>query len=400
MQQEARELRTLIYKSAKTQLTQEEADRLEEFINRSSENADLVKLLTTDEGYEAIVKELQERKSRWNGRDLQLPDPGGIVRRLFMATTWLRIGAAASVVIIIGSSIILFNSKPVVKENEKGLSKDLSSLLPGQHRGTLTLADNSTINLDAIAVGKLAEQGGANIEKSANGVIEYKAAQERINAGLNILQTPVGGDYTIKLEDGSICYLNAKSTLRYPATFTEKERKVFLSGEGYFEIAKNTAKPFLVETEKGSVIKVTGTKFNINTYADEAIERTSLVEGGVILSAGNQEKKLIPGQQAFVNKDRNLFEVKEANVYSSISWTKNNFNFSRATFKDVMRQLERWYGFKAIFLDNIGDDKQIQGGFSRSISLDEVMAILKRYEPDLEYGLNDKRELTLFKSKQ
>lgn len=190
--------------------------------------------------------------------------------------------------------------------------------------------------------------------------------------------------------------MNAGSRLRYPAAFTGKERKVFLSGEAYFEVAKNARKPFLVETENGTVIRVTGTKFNINAYGNEPFERTSLIEGAVIVTTKTNERKLLPGDQATVSKSGNKLTVGQADVNASIYWTKDYFYFSRATMREVMRQLARWYDLDVEFVGNVGDDAQIQGGFSRKIALSKVLEILKKYEPNLEYAMEKEKVLRIY----
>lgn len=399
MQHEARALRMLIYKRAKGVLTAEESARLADFMHRSSQNEELVELMSTEEGLEHILQEIKANDERWEGVELTLPVEEVPVKRFLGKNAWFRL-AAASVVVVAAGAIFFFNNNKAVQPAEEVRSQYLSSIQPGTRKATLTLADKSVIDLNDAKVGKLAREGGTDIQKAANGVIQYSATKEKVDAGLNELRTPVGGDYVIKLEDGTVCYVNAQSTLKYPAVFAGKERKVYLSGEAYFEVAKKSGQPFLVQTDKGTIVQVTGTTFNINTYPNEPAELTSLVEGSVSVMVGKETKQLKPGQEAAVNTPLHKFEVKEANLRAAISWTKGNFYYIRATGKEVMKQIERWYGIKAIFEDNIGDDWQLQGGFSRSIPLDEVMTILKKYDPELEYSLNDKRELTLYKARK
>jgi len=174
---------------------------------------------------------------------------------------------------------------------------------------------------------------------------------------------------------------------------------VHLSGEAYFEVAANKGQPFLVETDNGTVIRVTGTKFNVNAYGDEPVEQTSLLEGSVTINFLSFQQKLIPGRQATVHKADAALRVAEANVGAAVRWTQGMFSFNRASLQEVLRQISRWYDIEVVYGPGAGNALQMQGSFSRNIPLREVLDILQRYDDSIEYTLTGKK-LFVQKSKR
>ena len=165
-------------------------------------------------------------------------------------------------------------------------------LLPGSNKAILTLANGTTISLDDAKTGELAVQGNAVVQKGAGGELRYHAEQAAAPAIVyNTLSTPRGGQYRLQLPDGSEVWLNAAASITYPTAFAGTERRVEITGEAYFEIAHDAAKPFIVAV-RGMEIKVLGTHFNVNAYNDEAAITTSLLQGSISLSRGSIAVKL------------------------------------------------------------------------------------------------------------
>ncbi len=224
---------------------------------------------------------------------------------------WRRPAAAAAVIIILGLSVYFFinnskqQEKPIVEKIPQQQNNDLS---PGGNKAVLTLADGSTIILDSAANGLLTHQGNIKIQKLDNGLLAYaingKLITENDQAFYNTISTPRGGQYQITLSDGTKVWLNAASSIRFPVVFTGNERRVEITGEAYFEVAKNAAKPFKVNAAN-SEIEVLGTHFNVNSYEDEAAIRTTLLEGSVkvsVPSSPHQSSVIMPGQQTGISK--------------------------------------------------------------------------------------------------
>ncbi|WP_316815741.1 FecR family protein [Pedobacter nyackensis] len=263
---------------------------------------------------------------------------------------WYKFAVAASVLLVVATSIFfLFNQK-----NGVLVQQDID---PGSYKAVLTLADGRQIALTDAANGKLAVQNGIQITKAADGqlIYEVKDSGQKINDTplFNHISTPKGGQYQINLPDGTRVWLNAASSLKFPASFTNlKERRVELTGEAYFEVAKNKNLPFLVSTHKQKV-EVLGTHFNINSYDNELAVKTTLLEGSIMVSTlNNTVKKLLkPGEQSILQSGQ--IEVNAVDTESEIAWKDGNFNFEDTDIQSIMRKLERWYDLEVIYEGNI-----------------------------------------------
>jgi len=271
--------------------------------------------------------------------------------RAFNIKQWL---VAASVLIFLGSGMVYFLVKRQPQQTTIALSnkKDIS---PGGNKAILTLADGSKISLTDARNGQVAKQGGIQISKTVDGQLTYvigktDADHGAINPSLNYntIETPKGGQYQVTLPDGSKVWLNAMSSIKFPVSFSsQKERRVELSGEAYFEVVHNKDLPFRVVTAKQTV-EVLGTHFNINAYADERNTKTTLLQGSVKVSFGNNSAILKPGQQAELEADIN---ISEADTEAAVAWKNGYFRFNDQKLEDIMRVMARWYDVKVIFMD-------------------------------------------------
>ncbi|SIO04228.1 FecR family protein [Chitinophaga niabensis] len=237
----------------------------------------------------------------------------------------------------------------------------------------LTLADGSVIELDGAEDGALYEDGSAKLIKK-NGELLYQGKEEDKGAlaGYNTVHTPVGGQYRIVLPDKSKVWLNATSSLRYPTAFHDSVREVELSGEAYFEVAKNKSMPFIVKAGETKV-EVVGTHFNIMAYPDEQTTRTTLLEGAVIVSKGMEKQKMKPGQEAVTGKGIRLVE---ADLQAAVAWKQGLSHFEDAGIGMVMRQLARWYDIEVEYEKGIVPDIHFSGIISKNSSVEQVIAML------------------------
>lgn len=266
------------------------------------------------------------------------------------------------------------------KVNHDGLAQH-EEILPGGKKARLTLADGSVISLNDAPNGVIATEGGVRIEKDAEGNIRYHTG-ERTNAmpsPVNTIATPKGGQYRVTLPDGSTAMLNAASSLSYPIRFSEKERRVKMTGEVYFEIQKMHLPggkdniPFFVETA-GQEVQVLGTHFNINAYNDETAIRTTLVEGRVkIRSAGGQSALLKPGQQAVLAKQ---LHVQPADMQQQLAWVNGDFVFRGETLESILHQVARWYDIEVEYPPHIGK-LRFNGMVSRSQPLSAIIKMIQ-----------------------
>ncbi|HJT74183.1 MAG TPA: FecR domain-containing protein [Chitinophaga sp.] len=252
------------------------------------------------------------------------------------------------------------------------------TVTPGANKASLTLADGSVITLDS-NTNKVLQQGISKVVNSAGGQLTYQVAGEEQNNALlvfNTLTTPRGGQYKLTLPDGSKVWLNAASSIRFPTAFAGQERKVEVSGEAYFEVAKAASMPFRVVT-KGMTIEVLGTHFNVNAYEDDPENNTTLMEGRikVIVNDTHAEQLLQPGQQSKLGKDGSFHLLSNVDVEEALAWKNGYFQFNGENIRSVMKKLARWYDVDVEFRGNM-DGKDFEGTISRFERIDEVLRIL------------------------
>lgn len=307
-------------------------------------------------------------------QDFGRSTPTPVAQRVhFLRTAWFRY--AAAVILLLGSVAYFWatnnkSNQPLTTDN-KSSPADIE---PGSNKAILTLADGSTIVLDKAADGELAQQGNAQVIKLSNGQIAYNVrGTAEGEVMMNTMSTPRGGQYQLTLPDGSKVWLNAASSITYPAVFVGKERKVKITGETYLEVAKDKTKPFIVDVDGKSFVEVVGTSFNINSYANEHAIKTTLVEGSVKVRVGNKESLLKPGQAAEVTQASNTIKVLDnADIDQTLAWKNGIFNLQNLSLQEFARQLERWYDIEVRYEGNVLD-KTFEGKFGRDVRLSTVL---------------------------
>jgi len=288
----------------------------------------------------------------------------------------------------IKSEVTSQNKSDVTSVNPVPLKNDVA---PGGNKAILTLADGSAILLDSGgASGQLARQGNVQVVKLANGQISYRLLnkqQDNNSVTYNTMTTPRGGQYKLRLSDGTNVWLNAASSITYPTAFVGKERNVSIKGEAYFEVAKNDVIPFTVKAN-AMTIEVVGTHFNVNGYEDEPSIKTTLFEGSVKVSGHNNTKMLFPGQQSDFNRNGQLIIIPDADTQSSVAWKNGVFEFNKSDIQMVMRQIARWYDVEISYNGKI-PERRFGGKIYRNSSLLEVLKILE--ESNVHFKLEDKK---------
>lgn len=329
--------------------------------------------------YPQLTDKIEARLNEINAGNVQTED----VPKLWPLLS--RIASVAAIFFLI-AGVVAYSwinrevEKPVIVKNKIRIIKN--EVLPGGNKALLTLANGDKIILDNAKNGVVATQAGINIRKTAEGRIIYDAAKpdERASAlSYNMITTPRGGQYQITLPDGSKVWLNAASSLKFPASFSGKERVVEVTGEAYFEVEKVTSAsgervPFKV-ISANQMVEVLGTHFNINAYADEVTINTTLLEGSVKIwqRATQQAKYLKPGQQARVGKD---IQVTNVDVRGAVAWKNGYFNFSQENIESIMRKISRWYNVDITYRGNITRENFI-GSISKFEQVSQVLDMLQ-----------------------
>lgn len=380
----------LVIKRLNVQLSEAENAELQDWINQSEENRKAIEDFLDEKKLRAGISHLYKTRERiWKRLHAAIPEKKTIpVRRLL-----LRYSAAAAIIVMLVSLSYYFISRrtliaPAITVTDTVQHKAAYDADPGGDRAVLTLADGSKIILDSAADGTLVQQGTIRVIKSDHGQLAYEpgSSTQTLPGTMiyNTLATPRGGQYRLQLPDGSKVWLNAVSSLRYPVSFTGKERSVQLSGEAYFEVAKNAAKPFKVAilslsgNEQGEV-EVLGTHFNINAYGDEPVIKTTLLEGVVKVSANGsripEPQTLLPGQQAQISNNE-LSVFQQVDVQLAVAWKDGLFQLTSADIGTIMRQIARWYDVEITYEGSIPSG-HITGKVSRSMQLSNVVKVLE-----------------------
>lgn len=300
-----------------------------------------------------------------------------------ISASYYRILAAAVVLIVLSIGVLFYSidSKPGLKQAKAKLDEQI---LPGGERATLTLSDGTRIILDSAKNSVLSYQAGVIIRKIADGQLTYTFSDTQgagsadngvATENFNIIETPPGGKYSLQLPDGSKVFLNSSSTLKFPVSFIRSERKVVLDGEAYFEVAHDAAKPFKVESGE-QIVQVLGTHFNVNSYKNEPLIKTTLLEGSVKVFRQNTKasRTLKPGQEANLGRTGEI-TVATADTVQALGWKKGVFVFNDLQLVDIMRQLERWYNVNVDY--STIPRTRFNGVISRDVSLAKALEMLE-----------------------
>lgn len=297
-------------------------------------------------------------------------DYGKTVRKVSL---WPRIVVAAAILAIVFGVSIWYTRTDKV-DPKTVLANDVA---PGKNGATLTLANGKKIYINELGAGDTVNEGGVQILRDENGQIIYTVSSVVADVeGYNTLSTTRGEQAQLRLPDGSVVFLNAGSSIKYPISFKGQEKRLLrLSGEAYFEVAKDRLHPFEVLTDQQEV-KVLGTHFNINAYAEEGETRTTLLEGAVSVASisGNDLRRLAPGQQSVVKG--NGIEVNEADLDQAVGWKNGDFVFAGEDLQVVMRQIARWYDVEVVYEGKLGNSN-VFATISRNKKLSQVLKAIQ-----------------------
>jgi len=349
-------------------LTPAEQQELDDWITESDANLELFEKLTGEENIEAGLQqylriEREKAAAFAHVRSAIEPTRKSLVRRLWPAM------AAAAVIGAVVTGYLLQRSttieKPVAEQ-----TADSGEILSGGNKAVLTLSDGRTIILGTSNKGLLAEEGSVAIAQDPTGELVYSGTTKTMR--YNTVATPRGGQYQINLGDGTKVWLNADSYLKFPAGMTDGERVVELRGEGFFEVAHDASRPFIVrilkgEGEQGSV-EVLGTRFNVNGYGDEGVVKTTLVEGKVRIAGNGKSQVLHPGEQALLDEG---IRIIQADVGEETAWVDGRFLFRDASLRSIGEQIRRWYDVEVEYRGENGQLFNLEA--KRSVTLHQLL---------------------------
>lgn len=342
-------------------LTGEEELELDKWIQQSEHNMEIFENLTDEASVKSFMKWYHERDTERRLLEVKQRLP---FRRDTRMILMRRIAIAASILGILltaGYFLGIFDRK-ASPEQVVTVQPDIQ---PGHPMATLTLADGRKINLGTV------KDTVINSEVSiVNGTVVYQSAHA--SPEFHEIVIPRKGFYQVLLPDGSRAWINAESSIRYPSRFTGKERRVEVTGETFFEVAKDSEHPFVVSAN-GIEITALGTAFNVNAYPEEQGIKATLTHGSIKVSGGAKELILTPGQQLGITSDG--WAVTSMDTKPVIAWTRNQFRMKNNTIEEVMRMIERWYDAKVTYKARITD--HFTGTIDRNVPVSQVLKLLE-----------------------
>ncbi len=247
---------------------------------------------------------------------------------------------------------------------------------PGTDKATLTLSDGSSVVLEK---GNAYQEG--NVSSNGEEIVYNPSGESTGHIAYNYLTIPRGGQFYVKLSDGTEVWLNSESQLKYPTSFVKGQlRQVELVyGEAYFDVSpskQHGGSKFKV-LNQAQEIEVIGTEFNIKAYKDELDIYTTLVEGKVAVSANNSSRVLKPNQQSKLNKENHTITVANVDVYNEISWKDGVFSFREKPLKEIMKIISRWYDVDVVFENKELESLKFKGTLDKQQSVEEILSIMK-----------------------
>ena len=369
----------LIIKHLEGTISDVEQVELNEWLARSEQEQKLFDQLTDPKIVSSELEKFYsyDPETGWekliNKYPLQKEQPS-LAPPFFSRTRW---AAAAILLLAVGLGIYYMLQKRQVKtelavKTAQPQRPDIAA--PKISKASITLANGKTVLIDSIGNGTLAVEGNVDVTKNASGQIIYKGGQQAPAAlQYNTLTNPRGSQVvSLTLSDGTKVWLNAESSIHYPVVFIGNERKIYINGEAYLEVAKDPTKKFQVQSN-GTITEVLGTHFNVNAYENEVGVKVTLLEGSVKVFKNELEGLLKPGQQARVDKTIKITD--HVDLEEVMAWKNGMFSFKGADINTIMRQVGRWYDVDVEFKDNITE--KFYGDISRNTNVSKLFKMLE-----------------------
>ncbi|MFT3981189.1 MAG: DUF4974 domain-containing protein [Ferruginibacter sp.] len=341
-------------------ISEEEEEELENWILQSDHNMQVFEDLTEEGMMDGFMQWYFQRDTE---RSLDEVKQRLKFEKSNRVVSLWRYAAAASIILFLGAGgyfFLLRNNKPD-KITSENIAADIE---PGKTSATLKLANGKLIDL-----ANLKDTIINSDVRVEDGIIVYSNASAEPE--MHEINIPRKGFYELLLPDGSKAWINSSSSIRYPSKFTGAERRVAVTGETYFEVAKDQAHPFIVSVN-GIDITALGTAFNINAYPNESNLKVTLTEGKIKVNNQSKTQLIEPGQQIAISADE--WTTDAVDISPIVAWTKNQFKFKNASIEEVMRMVERWYDAKIVYKDKVTD--HFTGTIDRNVPVSHLLKLL------------------------
>ena len=343
-------------------LSPEEKGKLEDWINESEEHrllfCKIKKQLSINEIRNYLQTDVEDAWKKVREKTFGAPPVRPRIR-----PKWLKYAAVVLPVLL---SITLWYTW---KEEMKNKQATVARLNP-----VLTLDNGEKYQLDPEEQTEIYVDEEVKAYQAGGGLIYDTTARQEENK-YNRIEVPRGSEYWIVLPDGTRVWLNAATELKYPVAFHAKERRVYLKGEAYFEVAPDKNRPFYVETEEVK-IRVLGTVFDVNTHYTRGV-RTVLVEGAVALEWGDQKEiRMKPGELADFDRTTTEVTLKEVDVTSYISWKEGYFVFEDEPLEEIMHTLSLRYDKEFLFVGKRSRALHFSGHIKRYERIETILSAI------------------------
>ena len=360
----------LIFKKIREELDEEEEKVFQEWLAESPEHKEYFsRMKTYYEDYSRGEVSTSEVDDAWK-KIVKKTDFRKKTRKTMLLYRYAALAASVLIVFAVVRAFQLKDVAPVIKNEE---------ILPGKYSAILELADGKTFRLGELSLpDREIAQENIRLDSGRLSYINCGIDTARLAVEYNRLSIPRGGEYQLKLEDGTKVWLNSDSWLRYPVTFTQGTREVFLEGEAYFDVERDENRPFIVHAGNQR-IKVLGTEFGITCYNEEDHQTVTLVEGRVEVECPEQDKVVLqPGDQLLYHKDKNILECREVNVQEFVAWKDGKYVFTRKRLEDILNTLSRWYDFQVFYQNAACKEIEFTGEVRRFEHFNAILKLIEK----------------------
>lgn len=365
--QQERYISRLVVLFLKGELKETEQKELEIWRKASESHEEIFQRMRSaaylDESFRRFVKSKDEQEKEW-----QLIRGRTCRKKRTIYTLFRRYAALWFLPLLLAGGILYVLQ---IDKTRSTIPAD-TAFQPGRPYAILELADGTRVNLQEETPAGDAAQNW----KVSHDSLKYQVAADIVKEEYHTLQVPRGGEYTLVLSDGTRVFLNAESKLKYPVNFMGNTRKVVLEGEAYFEVHRDTLRPFIVETNQVQV-DVLGTSFGIRAYAGEAKVMTTLVTGKVNVRADGKQLTLKPSEQAVFYKKSNSLTLKAVNPELFVAWKDGRLVFDNCPLEQILADLGRWYSFDVFYTNPAAKEIPFSLNIRKHEKFSEVLGLMQ-----------------------
>ena len=364
----------IILKEMNQEASQEELKLLHDWVSQAKQNKELYEKLCQKENLGLIEKEYRkiDSEAAWKKILSQIDTPIKTPGKRIL-NPLLKYAAIFILPVLIGAYFFYHNKH---EEDSATTFSELEKQISELKESSLITAEGEILELKSKTKESVVVIDGTQVQQKDSTLRYNKTEKKDTETKYNCLVTPKSKVFNLVLADGTRVWLNASSAIKYPVSFTSDTRKVYLTGEAYFEVTHDSSKPFIVSTDKMEV-EVLGTSFNVMAYPTEKTVETTLVKGRVHVKTDNSNLILQPGMQAQLDKSTSILEQKQIDTELITSWKYGKYIFHYENLENVTNKLSRWYNIEFSFMNTGKKSLHFSGTLYKYDDIDETLHILE-----------------------